>query len=386
MAVVQFIRATLAAALAAAPLGLSAPAAAQDIDTEVDPDRPVALVADRLTYDSEARRLTASGNVEVYYGDRTLTADRITYDDATRRITAEGQIVLRDQTGTTVFADAADLDVDLRDGLISGAESVIDAQSRIAAVEARRVDDRYNVLNKAVYSSCEVCEENPTPLWRIRARRVIHDEESRIIHYENAYFDVFGVPVLWTPYFSHPDPTVDRATGFLTPSVSSSGENYGYGLKTPFYWVIDEQTDATITPFFTTNDGIIGEVEVRRAFLTGNAVFRGSLGQSDFTGSNEVHGHVDTDGRFALGRGFDWGWDVKFASDDGYLRYFDFSNEDRLTSSIFLERYERRGFLDVSAVRFQSFRRNEPAGQIPVVLPDFRARRDFTDTLTGGTF
>ncbi len=85
---------------------------------EVQTDLPVALVADEIIYDTEAERVTATGNVEVFYGDRTLTADKIVYDDKTGRISAEGDLVLRDPSGATVFADAADLDAELRDGLV----------------------------------------------------------------------------------------------------------------------------------------------------------------------------------------------------------------------------------------------------------------------------
>ncbi|GMG82302.1 LPS assembly protein LptD [Paralimibaculum aggregatum] len=359
-------------------------ALAQTIDAELDPDAPVALVADEIDYDTTTRELVASGNVEVYYGERTLTADRLIYNDATGRIRAEGNLVLRDPTGVTLFAEFADLDAELKDGILKGAQSVLDRYSRLSAVEARRVDDRYNILSRAVYSACEVCADEPTPLWRIRARQVIHDQENRIIHYEDARLEVFGVPVLWTPYFSHPDPTVERASGFLTPSVSSSAENYGYGVKLPYFLVIDEQTDLTLTPFVTTNDGIVGELEFRRAFETGNLFFKGSAVRSDFTGDRELHGHVDSEGLFRAFDSFDWGWDVKFASDDAYLAYFDFSNEDRLTSELFASSYSRDGFFDISTARFQSLRDDEPAGQIPFVIPDMAARYEFDDPLAGG--
>ncbi|MEO1458872.1 MAG: LptA/OstA family protein, partial [Pseudomonadota bacterium] len=287
---------------------------------ELDRDLPVALVADDVTYDTTTGVVTAAGNVEVYYGDRTLTADRIVYDSENERISAEGNIILRDPTGATVFADIADLDAELVDGLVEGARSVIgnDTTARLAAVEARRVEGRYNALAKAVYSPCDVCEDDPTPLWRIRARRVIHDEEERIVHYEGATFDLFGVPVAYLPYFRHPDPTVERASGFLTPDFRNSG-NYGFGLRVPYYWVIDESSDLTFQPFFTTDEGIFGDIEYRRAFDTGALTFRGSLGRSDFTGEVQAEGHVDTDGTFSLNSvdpGAEWGWDIKFSSDD----------------------------------------------------------------------
>jgi LPS-assembly protein len=375
------------AVLAGLALMLALPvlAAAQGFEEEIDPDRPVALVADSIEYDTEAEVLVASGNVEVFYGERTLTADRITYDARAERIRAEGDIVLRDGTGATVFADVADLDADLRDGIVKGAQSVLDRYSKLAAVEARRVDDRYNILSRAVYSPCEVCADEPVPLWRIRARRVIHDQERRVIHYEDARFEVFGVPIAWTPYFSHPDPTVERATGFITPSFTSSPTNYGYAAKLPFFWAIDDQTDATVTPFITTNDGLVGELELRRAFSDGDIRFAGSVARSDFTGERQIHGHVDTDALFRFDGDLRTGWDITFASDDGYLRYFDFSEEDRLTSEVFVDRYRRRGFFDASAVRFQSLRDNEPAGQIPLVVPDLAARQEFEEGLAGGT-
>ncbi len=356
----------------------------QPLDSEIDPEEPVALVADAIDYDTTTRTLTASGDVEVYYAGRTLTADRIVYNDATERISAEGDLVLRDGSGATLYADFADLDAELKDGLLRGARTVLDRFSRLSAVEARRVEDRYNILSRAVYSPCEVCEDNPTPLWRIRADRVIHDQEEKVIHYEGARLEVFGVPVLWTPYFSHPDPTVDRATGFLRPEFKSDSENFGFGFKLPYYIVIDDQSDLTLTPFVTTNDGVVGELEFRRAFRNGGLLFAGSIARSDFTGETEQHGHVDTEGRFRLENRIEWGWDVEFASDDGYLRYFDISDEDRLTSEIFLSRYGRSGFFDVSAARFQSLRDNEPAGQIPVVIPDLSARYEIDESLAGG--
>ncbi|MEM9146893.1 MAG: LPS assembly protein LptD [Pseudomonadota bacterium] len=377
------LRTLLAAAVLLWGLGV-APAPTQEFDTAFDPEQPVALVADTVDYDSEVQTITASGNVEVFYGERTLTADRIVYNDQTGRITATGNLVLRDPTGATVFAEFADLDAALKDGLVLGAQSMLDQQTKLAAVEARRVDDRYNILSRAVYSPCEVCADEPTPLWRIRARRVIHDQEERVIHYEHARLEVFGVPVAWTPYFSHPDPTVDRATGFLAPEFKSSNSNYGFGLKTPFYWVIDEQTDVTLTPFFTTNDAVLGEFELRRAFSNGALEFAGSVGRSDFTGQSETHGHVDTEAQFQLSNDIRWGWDIEFASDDAYLRYFDLSDEDRLTSEIYANRWARDGFFDISTVRFQSLRNNEPAGQIPFVIPDLDARQEYAESFTGG--
>ena len=219
-------------------------------------EEPVALIADQIEYDADTGVVRASGAVEVYYRGQTLTADVITYDSRADRVTAEGDIVLRTDRGETVFADMAALDADLRAGVVEGAQSVIAGNGKIAAVEARRIDGRYNVLEKAVFSPCEVCAANPVPLWRIRAERIIHDQEAQEIHYEDAYFDFAGVTVGFLPYFRHPSPEVERATGFLAPQITRD-RGYGLAVKAPYYFVIGDHSDLTLTPFLSTGDGAL---------------------------------------------------------------------------------------------------------------------------------
>ncbi|MGD1923922.1 MAG: LPS-assembly protein LptD [Paracoccaceae bacterium] len=364
--------------------GLAVPVSVQAQDlVRPSAELPVALVADQVDFDSERGTVTARGSVEVYYGERTLTADEITYNDETGRITARGKLVLRDPEGTTVFADAADLDAELTDGLIQGARSVLTGDAKLAAVEAQRIDSQYNTLSKAVYSPCKICSDSPTPLWRIRAERVIHDESERTIHYENAYFDVLGVPVGWLPYFQHPDPTVDRASGVLAPTFLTSSI-FGYGIKVPYYWVVDESSDLTITPFFTTNADFIFEGEYRRVFDDGSLRVSGSVTPNDDDTDNDFRGHLDTEGKFRIGHGINWGWDVTVASDDSYLDVFEYTYPDRLNSELYIERYRPGGYFDVSGLYFQSLRSNDRAGDIPVVLPVFDARHELDQKLVGG--
>lgn len=375
----------LAAAFALVLALATLPAAAQQSSGPlvVSGKQPVALVADSVEYDTATGRVIAEGNVEIFYGDRTLTADRVVYDSTTERLSAKDGIVLRDPSGATVFADFADLDTELQDGLVGGARAVMGEQVKLAAAEARRVGARFNVLSKAVYSPCKVCADNPTPLWRIRARRVIHDEVEKVIHYEDATLDVFGVPIAWLPYFSHPDPTVDRASGFLVPEFRQSSI-YGYGARVPYYWVIDDYSDLTFSPLLTTGDGVVGVVEYRRNFESGSFTTAGSLTYNDYEGSHAFHGHLEARGEFDLADDFKWGFDGIVATDNGYLRRYDFSDDDRLTSELYVRRYQDNGFFDATAVYFQSLRDDEPSGDIPVVLPVFDARHELPEALLGG--
>ena len=374
--------AVCAAAIALAP---ALPGAAQDLAPSADPQ--VSLVADVVSYDEATGRVIAEGAVEVYYGGRTLTARRIVYDSAADEITAEGDIVLHDPDGDViVYADMAELDPDLREGLVLGARMVMGRQAKLSAVEARRVNDRYNALAKAVYSPCAVCPDDPTPLWRIRARRVIHDEVENVIHYENATFDVLGVPVFWTPYFRHPGPSVERQSGFLVPSFESSSSTFGLGARIPYYWVIDDFSDATIEPFITTRDGLIATGEYRRRFAFGDVELEASGMVGDYGGDSDFHGHLDALGRFETRGGVDYGFDIDLVTDDGYLRRFEFSDDDWLQSEVFVRDYRADAFFDLAGVFFQSLRERVDDGEVPFVLPDFAARYEFDDPVADGEF
>lgn len=384
--------ARLCLALLTAAAGISAPVAALAQSEggvadafEVDRQLPVALEADEISFDDAAKTVTARGNVIVYYGERTLEADEIVYDSVTERIAATGAVTVRAPNGDAISADFADLDADLRDGLIRGARSVLAGGAKLAAVEGQRIDGRYNALSRAVYSACEVCAEEPTPLWRIRARRIVHDETARDIHFEDATLDVLGVPVAYLPYFRVPDPTVKRRTGFLAPRVLQDG-NFGYAAKIPYFIVLDETSDVTLAPFVTEMDGALLEAEYRKWFERGYVEFDGSLGYSDFDGEDRLRGHIFGGGLFDAGDGYVAGLRLEMSSDDDYLRRFDLSDEDRLESELFLEKYEEQGFFSVSAVRFQSLRVGEFAGQIPLVAPEIGLRREFDDPLFGGAF
>ncbi|HKK35492.1 MAG TPA: LPS assembly protein LptD [Paracoccaceae bacterium] len=347
---------------------------------------PVSLVADRVRYDAEAGTLTAEGNVEVHYGERVLTAERIVYDRPADRVRAEGEVTLRGgPEGAVLVADLAELDGRLRDGLIRGARAALPRGARFAAVEGRRVDDRYNVLTRAVFSPCVVCPEDPTPLWRIRADRIVHDEAERTVHYENARFDVLGRTVFWTPYFRHPDPTLQRASGFLPPDYFQS-TTFGHAVRVPWHWVIDEHSDATLAPIVTTEDGLLLDGEYRRRFADGALWLNGSITRQDYDGEDRLRGHLFGEGLWRLSETVETGFSFEQASDDGYLRRYEFTERDRLTSEAFLRAGDRDGWGEVAAVRFQSLRDGESFGDIPFALPTFEGRRVWRDGPAGGTF
>lgn len=348
--------------------------------------QPVVLVADAVAFDETTQTVTATGNVEVYQGTRVLTASTISYGSRTGQITAQGPLVLRDGSGSVILADAATLDAELRDGIVTGARAILGQnEGTLAAVEGQRIDGRYSLLSRVVYSSCEVCLGAPTPFWQIRARRVVHDDVERMVHYEGAVFDLMGVPVAYLPFFSHPDPTVERRSGLLEPTFRQSSV-YGFGVQAPYFIDLGPSRDATITPFPTSRDGLVLMGEYRQAFDTGALRLNGSAAAVQ-TGPEEAlqgRGHLfgggtfdvsDSAGRFlGLGDGTQAGFDLQLVSDDTYLDRYDFSDIDRLESVAFLNRYAPDGFLRADSTYFRSLREGETDDRQMIALPYIEAR------------
>ena len=91
------------------------------------------------------------------------------------------------------------------------------------------------VFHSGVYTACEPCKDDPKkpPLWQVKAARIIHDQGEKMIYFEDARLEFFGLPIAWLPYFSAPDPTVKRKTGVLMPSITSSTHLRAWRSKFP---------------------------------------------------------------------------------------------------------------------------------------------------------
>ncbi len=332
------------------------------------------LLADRVDITDDGKRIVATGNVEISYQGQYLSARSLTYDRRSDTISATGPISLITSDRVVLLASAAEISADMRNGIISGARLVLNRQLQVAAVEARRIDGRYNSLDKAVASSCRVCIDNPQPVWQIRAARVIHDQERQRIYFENAYFDLFGVPVAYLPALRIPEPGVARATGFLSPEIKTS-DIFGYGLKIPYYITLGDHADMTLTPFVTTAEGTLLEAEYRQQLRRAGLAVSGAFKLGETLSDERLRGYLDARGEIELGRNFRGTFRLNMASDKAFLQEYDYSDSDRLVSFIRLERISNNDYLDLHIEGYQTLREDEPQAEIPFLLPAVEYRR-----------
>lgn len=341
---------------------------------------PAILIADELSIEND-RELIARGNVEAFQGTTRITATEIRYDRGTGALTIVGPITLQDGEGITVLASAAELDTTLQTGLLTSARMVLNEQLQLAAVQMQRVNGRYSQLYKTTVSSCKVCEDGKAPLWKIRAKRVVHDKEERQLYFEGAQFHILDVPVLYLPQLRLPDPTVERATGFLIPSLRTTNL-LGTGVKIPYFIALKDDRDLTVTPYISSNTRTL-ELRYRQAYANGRIEFNGALSRDEIR-EGELRGYVFGDGRFALKNDFQLDFDIEITSDDAYLNNYDYSSKDRLDSAITISRARRDEFISGSVIAYKSLRDDDINAELPTIVADGIYEGRYFPTSLGG--
>ncbi|MEA2780800.1 MAG: LPS-assembly protein [Rhodospirillaceae bacterium] len=340
---------------------------------------PVLITADQVSYDRDLGVVVASGHVEVAQDDRVLTSDTLTYNERQKTVTASGHVSLKDATGNTVFADYMEVTDDLKNGIIKNIKMLLTDKSRIAANRAKRTGP-VDSMDKAVYSPCKPCVQNPMrpPIWQLKADRIVHDNNSHMIEYHNAWMDIFGVPILYTPYFSHPDPTVKRKSGFLAPTFGGSS-TLGLRFQLPYYWVTGPSSDLTITPIITSQANPVIAGRWRQRVNGGNMDISASATYGDQVQSagntpnpqSKFEGYLFGTGRFDLTDNWRWGFDVNRTSDPAYLQIYNFQHAyDRsLNSEVYGEGFDGRSYASIQAWSFQSMLSTDSQTQQPIVAP-----------------
>jgi LPS-assembly protein len=389
------------------------PASAQGFTYNPRPPHPVPpraasdgqmlVQAVEVDYDYNNSRVSAVGNVQMFYNGTSVEADKVIYDQKTKRLHAEGNIRMTDAEGKVTYANIMDLSDDYRDGFVDSLRVDTADATRMAATRMDRASGNYTVFENGVYTACAPCKDDPKkpPLWQVKGARIIHDQTEKMLYFENAQLEFFGVPMAYLPYFSTPDPTVKRKTGFLMPSFTSV-TTYGFGVETPFYWAIAPDYDATFNPRFTTRQGVLMQAEFRQRLINGSYQIRAygidQLDPGAFAGQpgdRQFRGGVETKGQFALNDKWVWGWDgvllsdYYFMSDYRLAQYKDPLNSflslpTEAISQLYLSGVGNRSYFDARTIYYLSFSGFQE--NVPVIHPVVDYSNVINSPILGGEF
>jgi LPS-assembly protein len=345
----------------------TSPALAQGgfVSQENTDESKLALTANDLVYNRDTQRIIASGVVRINYAGYRMVAQRVEYNQETGRVIARGDIELIEPNGNRIYADELDVTDDFAEGFVNTLRVETTDNTRIAGESAERLADEKMILNNGVYTACLPCAEGSgkkAPLWQVKAQRVIQDGKSQTIRLENATFELFGRPIGYLPFLTVPDNTVKRKSGLLFPRMRLV-DNLGFGVGVPYFHVLSDTSDVTVTPTYFTKQGLLLETEIRQRLETGQHVLRAAgivqrnsdsfvAGTSDE--QNENRGMIASKADFDINQRWKFGWDAMIQSDNNFARTYELNGYDAevQTNKIYLSGESERNSFEANALYF----------------------------------
>ena len=337
---------------------------------------PMVLDADKIESFEKENLVVASGNVQIDYNNRRVTADKVTLNKLTKEVIAEGRVKIIEPDGEIILAKKVTFGEKFESAFMEKLRILLTDDSIIAANTATRSKGYLTKMDKVIFTPCEICEEpGSEPLWQIKALEVIHDQKQHDIIYKHAWLEFLGVPTVYVPYFRHPDPTIDRRSGFLAYNYRSS-TMLGSVASVPYYYVVNPYMDFTIEPIYTELQSIgVLAGETRAAFENGELDLSGSITYADRLDTAGVlakkfRGHVFAKGNFNINRTWRLNIDYARQTDDQYLSlYFPTKSKQIFKSTNSLEGFRGRNYTSLSTIHFQDTRPDINKDAVPKILP-----------------
>ena len=379
--------------------------------------------ADELRYDTEKNIVSAEGNARIYYKDQTLEADRVVYDRHTGRVYAEGHAKLTQRDGTVLYGVRFDLTDDFRDGFIESLRAETPAKpyknvlggqlprapastdttgtvtgtykTYFSAPHAERIEGDTTVFDKGTYTACDACKDNPDkpPLWQVRAKRIIHKNDEKMIYYEDSSLEFLGIPIAYVPFFSAPDPSVTRKSGILSPYLALNS-HLGAGVGIPIFWALAPDYDLTLTPTYYSQQGFFAKAEWRQRLESGEYYIRATgiseQNPADFplapygSGNQSLRGSFESKGQFNIADQWKFGWEFTLLSDKWYLNDYHVPSQtlssnyfSETTSTVYLNGQGDRGYFDLRGYYFEGLSSHDFQPQQPLAHPVWDYNKTF---------
>ena len=230
------------------------------------------IFANKIIYLKSKGLIQTFGNSKFIDKNKTLTANEFLYNINSKTINAIGNVVFVDQEknrflfksftyneieekgkGTEIIAKTSD------GSYLQSKTGKLDYKKKLVKLDS----SEFTSCSKIKNSKGEFC-----PSWSLKSKKIIHDRNKKIITHKHAFFKLKKLPILYTPYISHPDPSVKRRSGFLPPVIKTI-ENLGRTIRTPYFIEISKDKDLTITPIYYFDENHVYNTSYRQAFKHG---------------------------------------------------------------------------------------------------------------------
>lgn len=340
--------------------------------------KPTFISADLVEYDARQDVIYARGNIKVSMESYILTGNSVVYDIKSDLMWAEGNITLQEDKKLVVIGERAFLKNKLKEGVISDFIASFGDNNLLVARLAEKIPGNKAVLDRCSFTSCRI-PASSTPIWQVSAKKTYVDFDKQKITYKNLFFEIYGVPVLFTPYFAHPTPGAGAQSGILMPEIKRDN------IRIPIYYRAKNYLDFTLTPRFN-KDNIIYEIEARHKTKYGYHITEGSYGALPYLVAGEPvktipRYHLFTKADFEK-QGYHYGFNIKRTSDKAYLKNYYDRFDNYLASEVYFNRASGYNYLSTKGAYFQDMKVGDAAGTNPLVFPKIKTKNviDLSDS------
>tara|TARA_A100001015_G_scaffold42166_1_gene46190 strand:- start:525 stop:2537 length:2013 start_codon:yes stop_codon:yes gene_type:complete len=215
----------------------------------ISAEEKIKIYADEIEVDEVNEKVKAAGDAVAINEDNIkIQSNELSYYKSKLFLEANGNVVINDQLNNTFFLD----EVNATDNfsIISGKAVKVRLHdgSRIVGSNFDKIDE-ISMVRNAEYTPCT--KENylikNCPGWKLKSKKIYHDSKNKTIHYDHAQIQLFNIPVFYLPYFSHPDPSVKKRSGFLMPTIQTDNQ-LGETFSIPIFINLSSNRDLTFTP------------------------------------------------------------------------------------------------------------------------------------------
>lgn len=334
------------------------------------------LSAKVVTYSDQTKQIEAIGDVILISDDYKITADKVTYDADKDELFASGRVSISDKSQRITIGESVHLSNRFNQGFINHFIVYLGDNAIIAAQAAQRIDKNHGKLINARYTPCKVCS-GKNPMWQVSAQSTELDLEKEKITYRNARFEIYGKPIFFTPYFSHPTPNAKAQSGVLLPAIKNSR------LGVPIYYRPSSDLDFTFTPRMplpkigerkkSIYNGMIYESEMR--YITQNGY---QALNTSFTKSKDEKGrkqyYLSYDNVFT-NNNYNYNVSLNRVSNKAYLKNYYQKYDPYLISKAEVSAGENRNFILAETAYFQGLRPEDRVANDPIALPDVYVKK-----------
>ena len=262
--------------------------------TKINIENKYNIVSENVNFDRTLKRIFADSEtlIEDNRNNFYILKKGFVLDLISENLKAKKSIIIDNNSNKYIFEN---LFINLKKNEIAGKELKVEFEKSYFGNKNNdpTLKGRSSYLNedelkvyKAVFSTCNI-ENKKCRGWEVNSDEFKHDKVNQIFEYKNSWLKLFDYKIFYTPYFNHPDPSVKRKSGFLTPSYSSS-ESLGFSLNVPYFKVLSNDKDITFNPKYYADKSFLLQNEYRQALKNSSII-------SDFSflfGEAGTKGHL----------------------------------------------------------------------------------------------